>query len=59
MSIDLKLSVVHLFTIWQLWSKGQCKIQQQKFFGHPIGDGIFDNIIVVGGGGFTVLRTLA
>ena len=31
----------------------------KKFFGHPIGDGIFDNIIVVGGGGFTVLRTLA
>ena len=32
---------MHLFTIWQLWSKGHCKIQQRSFLGHPIGYAVF------------------
>ena len=32
---------MYLFTIWQLWSKGHCKIQQKSFLGHPIGHAVF------------------
>ena len=27
--------VVYLYTIWQLWSKKNCKIKKKKFFGTP------------------------
>ena len=31
-SINLKLFVVYLYTIWQLWSKKNCKIKEEVFW---------------------------
>ena len=35
-SMNLKLFVVYLYTIWQLWSKKNCKIKKQSFLGHSM-----------------------
>ena len=39
--------MVHLFTIWQLWPKGHCKIQQKSVFGTPFSSFEFSSLPII------------
>ena len=34
-SINLKLFVVYLYTVWHIWSENYCKMKKNSFFGTP------------------------